>query len=310
MKQLLHRYFSPLFYSLLVIFFVLYIRTLDFSKLDLTSIHPGYLLLSGLFTLSFRLWGALIWVTILKGLGASQIRLSGDLLFVYVKSWLARYIPGTAPWILSKIYFASQYGISKHKLAVSSLLEAGLQIVSLFALSLFVLAIDARGEIFSPTVKLLMWVGLVCLLITLYPPVFNKILSTIYQLARRQTLAQEDRVTLPVVWKGITLYLVGAVMNGVGLYFIAKAIYPALPIDQLLFVVGSGTLAGALGMIAVFAPSGIGVRDGIQLALLSLIIPSEYALLIVIATRIWDVIIDIIFYGVGAAYKQFDRKVT
>jgi uncharacterized membrane protein YbhN (UPF0104 family) len=52
-------------------------------------------------------------------------------------------------------------------------------------------------------------------------------------------------------------------------------------------------------MIAVFAPSGLGVRDGIQLVLLSLIFPNEIALAITIFSRLWSAAVDVLFYLVA-----------
>lgn len=302
------KYITPVFYILLAIFFVLYLRTLDLSKLDFTSINPFYILLSGVFALGFRFWGAYIWIVILRGLGAKEVRLSKPLLFVYAKSWMARYIPGTAPWILSKIYFAAQYNISKNKLAVSSLLEAALQIVSLFALALFALAVDAHTVNLEQNTRILLWVALAGLLVCLYPSVFNFFFSLAYKIVKRKVFPSEHKVDLRTVSVGMGLYLIGSIINGLGMFFIAKAVYGPLPFDTILFIIGSGSLAGALSMLAVFAPSGIGVREGIQLGLLSLIMPAEYALVVVLATRIWDVVIDVIFYGIGVIAQRQDRS--
>jgi uncharacterized membrane protein YbhN (UPF0104 family) len=73
----------------------------------------------------------------------------------------------------------------------------------------------------------------------------------------------------------------------------------------MLFVMGADTLAGAIGMIVIFAPSGIGVREGIQLTLLSLIMPKELALIITVVTRLWNVLVDLLFFALGAL---FDKK--
>lgn len=301
---ILRKYGGVIFYVLLAVFFIMYIRSLDLSKLDINTINPGYLILSGAAALGFRFWGAYIWVIILRGLGAKNLRLSWPLLFVYAKSWMARYIPGTAPWILSKIYFASKHGISKNKLAVSSLLEAALQIVSLLAFSLFILAIDTHTIKINDTTKILLWICLAGLIILLYPRIFNFFISIAYRITKRKSFSREHYVNNKTVIKGIVLYLIGSVINGVGMFFIAKAVYEPLAYDQLLFVIGAGSLAGSLGMLAIFAPSGIGVRDGIQLALLSLIIPQEYALIVVIATRIWDVVIDVVFYCFSLIFNR------
>lgn len=292
------------FYGLLLVFLVLYLRSIDYSKLADISISWPFVLIATAFALAFRYWGAYIWVVLLRSLGAANVRLNRTLIYIYAKSWLGRYIPGTAPWILGKIYFASQQGISKNKLAVSSLLEGALQIIVQFLFALALLAFDPRLDIISGQIKLLILVAIVGCVVALVPAVFNKLVGSAYQLIKKKPFAREHYASGRTIGKGFTLYIVGALLSSLSLFFIAKAVYPALGYDQLLFVMGVGTLSGAVSMVAIFAPSGIGVREGIQLALLSLIMPTEYALVITVVTRVWSVGVDIVFFILSNLLKQ------
>src|SRR5690606_15773151 len=111
-----------------------------------------------LLAMAFRYWGAFIWLAILRTLGATRLRQNlSQLLHVYAKSWLGRYIPGTAPWILGKIYFASKLGVSKNKLAVSSLLEGGLQIIVTLVIAVGILLLDPKVDsVITAELKVLM----------------------------------------------------------------------------------------------------------------------------------------------------------
>ena len=51
-------------------------------------------------------------------------------------------------------------------------------------------------------------------------------------------------------------------------------------------------LAGAIGILSLFAPSGLGVREAIQLLLLPRVIPAEIALVVTVAARIWSIAVD------------------
>ena len=292
------------FYGLLLVFLVLYLRSIDYSKLADISISWPYVLIATAFALAFRYWGAFIWVVLLHSLGAATVRLNRTLVYIYAKSWLGRYIPGTAPWILGKIYFASQQGISKNKLAVSSLLEGALQIIVQFLFALALLAFDPRLDIISGQIKLLILVAIVGCVVALIPAVFNKLVATAYQLIKKKTFAREHYASGRTIGKGFGLYVIGALLSSLSLFFIAKAVYPALGYDQLLFVMGVGTLSGAVSMVAIFAPSGLGVREGIQLALLSLIMPTEYALVITVVTRLWSILVDMLFFAAARLFKQ------
>ncbi|MEJ0072835.1 MAG: lysylphosphatidylglycerol synthase domain-containing protein [Candidatus Saccharibacteria bacterium] len=171
---------------------------------------------------------------------------------------MGRYIPGTAPWILGKIYFASKHGISKQKLAVSSLLEGGLQIVTMLVFSLALLIFDKRLDVLGDGFKLLMVLVAIAGIVILIPSVFNRLVSKAYRLLRHKILPAEHLATSQTIIRGTALYLVDALINGVALFFIAKAVDPSLAYSNMVFAMGAASLAGAASMLAVFAPGGLG----------------------------------------------------
>jgi uncharacterized membrane protein YbhN (UPF0104 family) len=299
LRSLAARTVPPIFYALLVLFLVLYLHSVDFSKLAHLDLNWWYLGLASILALVTRYLGTLTWFAILKSLGATNLRLQKPLIYVYAKAWMGRYIPGTAPWILGKIYFASQHGISKQKLGVSSLLEAGLQIVTMLVFALSLLVFDKRLDVLGSGFKLLMVGVAIAGIIVLIPAVFNRIISTAYRMLRRKELPAEHLASGRTVVIGSSLYLINAVVNGLSLFFIAKGVDPALAYSNIAFAMGAASLAGAASMLAVFAPSGLGVREGIQLVLFSLLMPKELALAVTVITRLWSVGIDFVFFGLS-----------
>lgn len=293
-----------IFYAALVVFLYFYLKSIDFEKLKDLQVDWLFVALSTIFGLAFRYWGAYIWLVLLKGLGAKNLTNKTQLLYVYAKSWLGRYIPGTAPWILGKIYFASKQGISKNKLAVSSLLEGGLQVNVVLILSLLILSFDSRLNIIDIRFKFLMIAIAVVGIISLTPRVFNKIVSITYKLLKKKTLDEEHLANGKTIMTGAGLYAVGAVISGVSFFYMAKAVFPDLLYSDALFVIGTASLAGAVSMLAVFTPSGLGVREGIQLALLSLIMPTELALVVTVFTRLWSIVTDLLFFGLAILTKN------
>lgn len=314
MKALLRQFgriLPVLFYVLLGVFLVIYIRSIDFEQLRQGYFSWPYLAIASLIAIVSRYWGVYIWLTILKGLGAKNLTgNNSELTHVYAKSWLGRYIPGTAPWILGKIYFASKHGISKNKLAVSSLLEAALQILVTIAVSFILIGFDQRLNVIGSNIKLYMFIASVICVTFLLPVVFNRLIKTVYFLVRRKHIAQRDLATNKVVTVGALLYIAGALLSGLSFFFLAKAVYPQLGYENITFVMGAVNLAGAVSMLAIFVPSGLGVREAMLLLLLSPIMPNEQALLIAIATRLWSVIIDLLFYGLSVANIKFRQNET
>ena len=305
LKPVLKRLIPIVFYLLLVVFLALYLQSIDYSKLADAKFHAGYFIAATALALGFRYWGGYIWTVLLRSLGAANVRMSRILIYIYAKSWLGRYIPGTAPWILGKIYFAAEQGISKNKLAVSSMLEGALQIIVQLLLALALLAFDPRLDIISYQMRLIILIAAAGLVVVLIPQIFNRLMAAAYKLVKKKTFDREHYASSRTIAKGFSLYVVGALISSLSLFFIAKTIYPELGYDQIFFVMGVGTLAGAVSMLAVFAPSGIGVREGIQLALLSLIMPTEIAFAITVVTRLWSVAVDLLFFAISRLlYKK------
>lgn len=296
------------FYALILVFLALYVRSTDLSRL--AEVRPLWwsLVVATVLALSFRYWGAYIWTVLLRSLGARDVRLDPELALVYAKSWLGRYIPGTAPWILGKIFFASQRGIPRRKLAVSSLLEAALQILAQLVFALVLLLVAPGVDAVSPGLRGLLVLALVACLAALPPPVFNRVLRLGFRLLRRPPFAREDEATWRSVGVGFGLFAGGAVIGGASLFFVAKTVDPAMGYDLMPYVVGVSTLAGAASMLAVFAPGGIGVREGIQVALLSLVMAPELALLVAVATRVHSVLVDLAFFGAASGVRAVSRR--
>ncbi len=298
------------FYVGLVTFATLYLRSLDLDQLRGLSPRWWALAVATALSLGFRYWGAFIWTVLLRKLGARNVRLDAELVHVYARSWLGRYIPGTAPWILGKIWFASEHGVDRGKLAISSLLEAGLQIVVQLVFAFALLAFDPRLDVLSDSARSLLIVAMVLCVVALVPVVFNAVVGLALRVLRRKPLSQADRVTWPTVATGFGLYLVGALAGGSVLFFLAVAVEPELGVAEAPFVLGAASLAGAASLLAVFVPGGLGVREGIQVALLRLIMPTEVAVVVAVLARLHGVAIDALFFAMAHLHRSVGRRRT
>jgi uncharacterized membrane protein YbhN (UPF0104 family) len=285
------------FYGVLLYFLYLYIQKIDFTDFRSATFVWGFIIIASVFGLAARFWQVFIWFTLLRTLGAKDLRThTPQLIYVYAKSWIGRYIPGGAPWILSKIYFASKHGISKSKLAVTSLLEGALQVTVVMIVALIILMFDARLNSINDDIKTFILGILVICILAVWPPIFNRLISLAYKVVRRKSIDASDLASTKTITQGALLYIVGAFFSGTALFFITKAVDPGLGYADMLYVIGVSNLAGAIGMLAVFAPSGLGVREGILLTLLSIIMPTELALVVTVASRLWDIAMDGIFF--------------
>ena len=92
------------------------------------------------------------------------------------------------------------------------------------------------------------------------------------------------------------MFIIGSFINGFTLFLITKSVDSTLDINNLAYITATGNLATAIGMLAIFAPAGIGVHEAVQFFLLSIIINAESALIVVILSRIIGLACDLIFW--------------
>jgi glycosyltransferase 2 family protein len=302
-KKIPQRIFTFVFLIIVVIFLVLYLRGADLSHLRHLHVTWWLVLASGVSGLMFRYWMVVIWRVILRALGSRTLPSFNVMAYVYAKAWITRYVPGTVTWIVGKVYMASSFGISKSRLAVSSVLEGGMQVVSTTVVSLLILG-------FSPHLKsvpyiarlLVVLISLACL-ITLYPPIFNRLLHVAHVAVKKQKPSEELQINGNAVIRSFVLFAIGTFITGMSNFFVVMAIVPHASSDWFLYIVGAFGISGAIGIVTPFLPSGIGVRDGVLLLLLAPIMPKELALATTVFTRLWQVAMDSIFLGVASLMR-------
>lgn len=297
-------------YALLIAFVIVAIATIDWSQLEGLSISWWPLIAATVLSLLFRYLGVFIWLRLLHRLGGRGLRGHyRELTYIYAKSWLGRYVPGAATWILGKVYFAGRHGVPRSKLAVSGVLEGALQIVATLVVGVALVMLDARAASIQPWLRWTMIAALVFGLIALIPAVFHRLLKLAFKVLRRGTPDDELFLHWAGMLEAASLYVAGALITGASYYLVAISVYPDIPISDSLYVIGSASLASAISMLAVFAPGGLGVREGTLGLLLAAVMPGAIAVVVVIVLRVWSIAVDLLFYGVTWLSRPRGRPV-
>jgi uncharacterized membrane protein YbhN (UPF0104 family) len=251
----------------------------------------------------FRYWGVLVWRTILRCLGETKLPSPFIMSSIYSKAWMARYIPGTVGWYTGKIFMTAKYGISKSRLAASSFLEGGMQVVAVTFVSFLLIGFDPQLKKVPLDVKLLLIIASFGMLFLLFPPIFNRLIRFAFVKFRKKDPGDELRINHKAALSSFLLYAVGAVISGSSSFILAKAIEPSTPWHLYIYLTGSFSLAAALGMASPL-PGGIGVRDAAQLLLLSVVFPRDIALIITLTNRLWSVSVDVIFLFIAVSLNR------
>ena len=157
----------------------------------------------------------------------------------------------------------------------------------------------------------LLWMVLLMILVflSLYPKFLQMILNWILRLFRR------GPVVLSISYRDISWILLVCILSwaigGIGFWIFVNSIFP-VSFRYILFLTGAMALSSILGLIALFAPSGLGVREGALVYLLSYLMPGGVAVIISILTRIWMTLIEMgligMVYLLGQIRKGLARR--
>lgn len=306
-RGLLTKLLGVVFYGLVAVFLVLYAGSLDWRSIFEIDLQWGFIIVATLLGLATRFWFARIWIFFLRNSGAKFSKsMTSQLHVVYAKSWLGRYIPGSVAWVVGKIYFASKLGISKTRLAISSYLEAVLQIVTVLLTASVLLLIDPRSYELAGNWIWVVLATAVLGLVAVLPRVFKSYARLAYKLLRGKELDTSHIPGSKVLAKGVLYFVFSSLLSGLAFYFVALAVAPEIGIRELLFVLAASNLASAVSMVAVFAPAGVGVREAVQIAALIFVMSPEQALAATLMMRLLSIIWDGLFLAL-ASIKRTEK---
>lgn len=197
----------------------------------------------------------------------------------YFLSFLGRYIPGKLGLALIRIEAYRPNPPERVALATGTELVTALSA----ALILMLGGIASAPGIFPAWLRWTAPAGIIFTLALLSPPVLHRIAGAIFRLTGR-----EQPTDLPGAGSmlGLTaLYIVPGLLQGLGLYILLLSLGP-VPAGSYLTVTGAYYTAGLAGMLAVFAPGGLGVREGILMLVLPLVVPREAAIIAALLLRL------------------------
>lgn len=250
------------------------------------SFDPRWLAASVVMLGTYLVGRALIWHH-LTGLLGGQIPV-GKAMMAWFYSQLGKYLPGKVFLYLGRLHYYTKEGQSAGKVS----LAFGLELVATFSASILTVLVSAftvdspRIERYRP----LLLVALVSLLVVLHPTILSGLVRLVARLTRRT--AFPISITYGAMLRFVGLYLANWVVFGVALFGLIRSFYP-LETATVVYLAGAFSFATLVGMVAVFVPSGLGVREGILGLFLIQVMPSSVALAGTLAARVWFTVVEL-----------------
>lgn len=212
----------------------------------------------------------------------------------YFLSVLGRYIPGKLGLALIRIEAYRPHSPERVALATGTELVTALSAAFILMFG----GIASAPGIFPAWMKWAAPAGILITLALLSPPVLHRLAGLIFRLTGRK---QPGRLPGYGQMLGLTaLYIVPGLLQGIGLYVLLLSLGPVPP-GSYLTITGVYYTAGLAGMLAVFAPGGLGVREGILMLVLPLVVPRESAIIAALLLRFVMIAAELFLAGVSGA---------
>ncbi len=278
----------------------------DWSEVKETSftLRPFHLIASAIFSVLWYLIQVWAWYLI-----TIKLRIAVSLpetLMSWFYSQLGKYLPGKVWIFLGRYYFYDSKGKSRKALTAALYFETvtlmmGAGLVSLFSFLFF----KQVKSFYLGTLSIGLIPIFILAFIFLHPKVLEKIFNQILRLLRKEPVA----ITISyseVLWI-LGVCVLSWVAGGIGFYFFVDGVFPICS-RYFLFLTGALAISSTLGLLAIFAPSGLGVREATLVYLLSYVMPPPVAVILSVLTRIWMTVIEIALIGVVYLIAQFRKR--
>lgn len=268
-----------------------------------------YLIAVVLFAVAVPLSGVL-WGRIVNRLSPSARAGVVESTRVHMASWLLKYIPGQVGSLVNKVLWGQAKGISRTLIVITFVYEnVFLQLASivpgvaiLLATVGFALFDDAVWVVVLPVL------ALAPLVVILDRRVFHWIVNFAGSRILKRPVPGDYFLASRRSLVFVVEFVAPRVLNGLGFVLLASAVLD-IPPTMWLYVGAAYVLAGAVGILAVFVPSGLGVREAVVFAcLVGAGFDPAQSVIVSIVARLLTTAADGIVALLYLASRPLDRK--
>jgi glycosyltransferase 2 family protein len=225
---------------------------------------------------------AYVWRAILLKLGAETTR---SIVGVYLQAQLGKYVPGTVWQYVGRTALGRTHGVRLRALALSLPVELAASALTGAALALLLLGVAGAAAAF---------VVIAALSACAHPAIERRLAGV----SRRLFSGRDVAGVIAAAARAVPPYAAILVVLGCGFWVTARALF-AVPAADLETYVGTFVAAWLIGMLAFFAPGGIGVREAVIVALLRGKIGTDDALVLAAGSRAVSTFADVLAAAIG-----------
>jgi uncharacterized membrane protein YbhN (UPF0104 family) len=209
-------------------------------------------------------------------------------------SMLAKYVPGGVWTPAARVVAARRAGITDGWLVTASmLLEAGISAVA--GVLVFVISLVWVPGVDAPVAPIVVF-GLVIALLV-HPRVFRTLVAWVLgRLGYKRVLPPLRAETLGLL---AVFYAATWVLGGFALWLLLRSVGAHPGADTAVFLGGTAAIGAIVAVLAFFAPSGLGLREGSMYKLMVAVAPSGQALAATALNRVAITVVEVLLLLVG-----------
>ena len=232
--------------------------------------------------------------------------------FSYRKAWniwymtlLAKYVPGKVWVTLTLIYSTARTGSSLAKSTAAAALFICMSFVGLA--EAFLITLPWWGILPSDYFIVFAILVLVIAGLLIHPKIFRVLFRFILERIDRSVVDIEMRHSQ--LFKLALMSAFVCLIQGVSFAVFARTL-ASFGWNTLPLLIGAFNISILFGIVSFFAPAGLGVREGVLLAILSGAFAPGAAFMVSIGARLWFTIAEMTFAGFSwlATVHLFPRK--
>lgn len=259
------------------------------SAVEMDEIRWGYAALALFLYGGFVLTYATCWWTLVRALQSRHVSAAGAMR-LFLLAWPGRYVPGSVAYYGGRLVSAPSIGVSRSALAASLVYENVFAIAASGILSVLLLAASFRRDLDMGIWVVAALAAAVFAVASLHPAVARAVIRIAARRISRLRPLEERVLSSGQIVRIGSLYMLGSLLCGLA-YFAALRAFSIHP--PLLLAVAAYNLGGIAGMLALFVPGGVGVREGVAVSVLSIAVAAPGALGAAVLLRLLTVVADL-----------------
>jgi len=268
------------------------------------AFDPAMILGAVLFALAVPVSGVL-WGGMVNRLAGTRVVGVRESIAVHSASWLLKYIPGQVGSFVNKVAWGARRGISRTIVAITFVYENVFLVLAATVPSVVILAWALGVDLVTDNVGVVVLplLAVVPLLLISNRWVFHKLLAPVFRRIAKQDLPVDYFLSTPATIGFQTAFVVPRLLNGVGFVVTAATVAPFGP-EAWLPLAAAYMLAGAAGLLAIFVPSGLGVREAVIVLFAAPYLGITGAIIASLLARLLSTLADVVVAGIYFTFRS------